>query len=271
MGVLNVTPDSFSDGGDFQSLDQATARARQMIDEGAAIIDVGPESTRPGSLPVEPSEQIRRAVPVIRAIREQHAGIALSIDTRIAAVAEAAIEAGADLVNDVSALRDDARMIEVVAESGASLVLMHRKGTPADMQADGGPRYDDVVSEISAFLEERNEFAAAHGVDPSRILFDPGIGFGKRLEHNLEILGRLDAFVSLGRPVVVGASRKSFLGQILGVAEPKQRLAGSLSCAAMAALSGAAVLRVHDVAETVQMVRICRGIRDRGSSFTSRD
>lgn len=261
MGVLNVTPDSFSDGGAYLAPDNAVARALQMIDEGAGIIDVGPESTRPGvAPPVSANEQIARAIPVIEAIRVANADIPISIDTRLAAVAKAALAAGADMVNDVSALRADPAMIEVVAASGATLVLMHMRGTPADMQAGGGPDYDDVIGEIAAFLDERRQYAADHGVDPTRIVLDPGIGFGKRVEHNLLILRHLDRFVALGQPVLVGASRKSFIGHTLGIEDPKDRLAGSLACAAMAAMAGAAIVRAHDVRTTVDVVRMCAAV-----------
>ncbi len=261
MGVLNVTPDSFSDGGAYLAPDNAVARALQMIDEGAGIIDVGPESTRPGvAPPVSANEQIARAIPVIDEIRAANADVPISIDTRLAAVAKAALAAGADMVNDVSALRADPAMIEVVAASRATVVLMHMRGTPADMQAGGGPHYYDLVGEIAAFLDERRQYAADHGVDPPRIVLDPGIGFGKRVEHNLLILRHLDRFVALGQPVLVGASRKSFIGHTLEIEDPKERLAGSLACAAMAAMGGAAIVRAHDVRATVEVVRMCAAV-----------
>ncbi|MGD2109149.1 MAG: dihydropteroate synthase [Phycisphaerae bacterium] len=262
MGVLNVTPDSFSDGGAYPSHEAAIARALEMIDEGAGIIDVGPESTRPGSGGVSEEEQIARAIPVIRGLRERHARVGISIDTRAARVAKEAIEAGADMVNDVSALRDDPELVEVVASSGAAIVLMHMRGTPAEMQGGGGPKYEDVVGEIAAFLSKRADWARQHGVDAERIIVDPGIGFGKRVEHNLAILKHLDRFVGLGHPVLVGASRKSFIGHVLEVPEPKRRLAGSLGCAAIAVMAGVSIIRVHDVRETVEVVRMCSSIRD---------
>ena len=266
MGILNVTPDSFSDGGDHPTAQDAEARARAMIREGADIIDVGPESTRPGSAPVSAKEQIRRAVPVIRAIRAADGRIAISIDTRLASVAEAALYAGADMVNDVSALGDDPGLLDVVVASNAAVVLMHRQGIPANMQDGGGPRYDDLLGEICAFLAERRDYAVSRGIDASRIVVDPGIGFGKRVEHNLTILRRLDRFVAIGQPVLIGASRKSFIGSVLGIEEPKNREAGSLACAVIAAMAGAAILRVHEVRPAVEAVRLCAAVRGSGTS-----
>jgi dihydropteroate synthase len=265
MGVLNVTPDSFSDGNEYFEPARAVERAFGMISEGADIIDVGPESTRPGAQPVSAAEQIARAIPVIEAIREKDDRVAISIDTRLASVARAALSAGADMVNDVSALRDDPEMVEVVAASGTAVVLMHIRGVPADMQRGGGPQYDDVVGEVAAFLDERRGYAVSRGIDPSRIIFDPGIGFGKRVEHNLLIMRHLDRFVALGQPVMVGASRKSFIGSVLGIEEPKHREAGSLACVAIAVMAGAAIVRVHDVRPAVEVVRLCSAIRQAGA------
>lgn len=260
MGILNVTPDSFSDGGEHYREDDAVARADAMIGEGADIIDVGPESTRPGATPISAKDQLRRAIPVIEAIRARHETISLSIDTRLASVARAALSAGADIVNDVSALRDDPAMAETVAAARSPVVLMHRRGTSETMQRDGGPHYDDVVGEVQAFLCERRDHAVACGIDPSCIILDPGIGFGKRVEDNLLLLRHIDRFVALGHAVLVGASRKRFLGSVLGVDDPKERRAGSLACAVLAAAAGAAILRVHDVEETVQAVRLCEAV-----------
>ncbi len=244
MGVLNVTPDSFSDGGRFLDWDAAVAHGERLASEGADLIDVGGESTRPGSAPVPADEELRRTIPVIEGLAEAiHAPI--SIDTSKASVAQAALEAGARLVNDVSALRGDPAMAALVAGSGVDLCLMHMKGEPRTMQED--PRYGDVVSEVKAFLEERLEYAVSEGIEEGRIWLDPGIGFGKTLEHNLELLRRLDEIVALGRPVVVGASRKRFVGALTGRGEP-DRLAGSLAAAVMAYERGAWMLRVHDVA-----------------------
>ena len=269
MGILNVTPDSFSDGGDHPTTQAAQARAREMIREGADIIDVGPESTRPGSTPVSAKEQIRRAVPVIRAISAADRRIAISIDTRLASVARAALDAGAHMVNDVSALADDPGLVDVVAASNAAVVLMHRHGIPTNMQDGGGPRYDDLLGEICAFLAERRDHAVSRGIDASRIVLDPGIGFGKRVEHNLTILRHLDRFVAIGQPVLIGASRKSFIGSVLGIEEPKNREAGSLACAVIAAMAGAAILRVHEVRPAVEAVRLCAAVRGVGTSPTA--
>lgn len=261
MGILNVTPDSFSDGGAYESVDSAVAHASKMIGEGAEIIDVGPESTRPGSEPVAADEQIRRAIPVIRAIRAAHPGIDLSIDTRLAEVATAAIEGGATMVNDVSALRDDPALVEVVSKSGVWVVLMHRRGSPATMQADGGPEYRDVIQEITDFLQERVEWAVAAGVDRSRIVIDPGIGFGKRVEHNLQILEHIQKLTVLGSPVLIGASRKRFIGMTLGGEVPEARDAASAVCAAFAVHGGVRIIRAHTVAPTVSAVRMAWAVR----------
>ena len=267
MGILNVTPDSFSDGGDYAKPADAVAQAMEMIAEGADMIDVGPESTRPGSQPVPAAEQIARSVPVIEAVRKRDDEIAISIDTRSAAVAKAALDAGADIINDTSALRDDSAMVDLVATSGVPLVMMHLRGTPADMQKDGGPQYDDVIGEIGMFFEQRLRYAADHGIDRSRIIIDPGLGFGKRVEHNLLILRHLDKLVSLGQPVLLGASRKSFIGQVLRDIspackdDPRLREAGSLACAVIALMAGASILRVHDVRSTVETVRICTAVQ----------
>jgi dihydropteroate synthase len=259
MGVLNVTPDSFSDGDEYSRADAAIDRAAAMIREGAAIVDVGPESTRPEAEPVPPDEQIRRAVPVIERVRSRFADVCLSIDTSSSAVARAALEAGADWINDVTALRGDARMAALAADTGAPVVLMHMQGTPRNMQHD--PHYDDVVSEIAAFLAARVENAVAAGISRDRLVIDPGIGFGKTVEHNVEILRRLGQIAALGPPVMVGASRKSFLSPVVGGASPRDRLGGSIACAAVAVLAGGRIIRGHDVRETVQAVRLCNAIR----------
>lgn len=261
MGILNVTPDSFSDGGAYESVDAAVAHASTMIAEGAEIIDVGPESTRPGSEPVSVAEQLRRAIPVIRAIRAAHPEVSLSIDTRLAEVASAAVEAGATMINDVSALRDDPALVEVVSKSGAWVVLMHRRGMPATMQAGGGPDYDDVVGEISEFLRERIDWAVSSGVERSRIVVDPGIGFGKRVEHNLQILQHVETLTALGQPVLIGASRKRFISMTLEGVAPELRDAASSHCAALAVAGGARVLRAHAVALTVTAARMAWSVR----------
>src|SRR6266849_4086 len=256
MGVVNVTPDSFSDGGVNADPDIAAAAARRMLADGAAIVDVGGESTRPGSEGVSLDEELRRVVPVL----ERLAGdVPVSIDTAKAEVARRALALGAELVNDVTALRTDPALAEVVAETGAYLCLMHMQGEPRTMQAD--PRYDDVASEVTAFLEERLAFAIAQGIPEERICLDPGIGFGKTAEHNFEIVRRLDVLLALGRPVLIGFSRKSSLGRILGDAKATT---GSLSASLAAALAayerGANILRVHDVRETVEALAIAQAV-----------
>lgn len=260
MGILNLTPDSFSDGGALDSPEAAVDAGLRMIDAGADIIDVGPESTRPGAEAINSAVQIERAIPVIAGIRRRTERATISIDTRLADVARAAIDAGARMVNDVSALRDDDAMAQVVASSGVEVVLMHMRGTPADMQRGGGPEYEDAVAEIIAFLRERIEFAISRGIDRERIIVDPGIGFGKRIGDNLRILRELRRFTELGLPFLVGASRKRFIGSVLSIDQPRERLAGSLACAAMAVMNGAAILRVHDVKETVEVVRMCGAV-----------
>ncbi len=254
MGVVNVTPDSFSDAGAFLDADRAVAHALAMAKAGADIIDVGGESTRPGAASVSEEEEIRRVVPVINRLR----GVTVSVDTTKAVVAERALAAGARIVNDISALRFDTRMVDVARDAGAGVVLMHMRGTPQTMQAE--PRYDDVVAEVRDFLAKRIEFAVSHGLKKSQIAIDPGIGFGKTVEQNLALLAHLDTFASLGCPVLVGASRKSFIGKLLG-REPQDRLAGSLAVATWAAAHGASIVRVHDVAETVDAVRMVEAIQ----------
>ena len=268
MGILNVTPDSFSDGGDHFAPERALTHARDMIAEGADIVDIGPESTRPGARPISPKEQIARAVPTIEALREA-SDVAISIDTSSARVAIAALDAGADLVNDVSALRDDPAMVDVVASRGAGVVLMHMRGKPADMQRADGPHYDDVLGEITTFLRERRNFAVTNGIEPSGIILDPGIGFGKRVAHNLDILRSFTRFVELGQPILVGASRKSFIGRTLGIEEPKDRDAASVACAVMATLAGATVIRAHAVKNTLEAVRMCVAVANTNPDATS--
>ncbi len=253
MGIVNVTPDSFSDGGVNYRPEDAIASVRRMIDEGAAIVDVGGESTRPGSGGVSLDEELRRVVPVLEAV----AGAPVSIDTSKAEVARRALELGAELVNDVTALRGDPAMAGVVADAGAYVCLMHMQGAPRTMQAD--PRYEDVVSEVASFLDERLRFAVAAGVPEERVCLDPGIGFGKTVAHNVELVRRLDAIASLGRPVLVGLSRKSSLGRLLGDPEAATGPAAAGVGAAVAAYArGATILRVHDVRETVEALAVAR-------------
>jgi dihydropteroate synthase len=260
MGILNVTPDSFSDGGRFFTPVYATRHAVQMAADGADIIDVGGESTRPGSDPVSVAEEIDRVVPVIRRIVEEAPGVPVSIDTRKAEVARAALEAGATLVNDVSA-GGDPEMFEVVRAHDAAMVLMHMKGEPKTMQV--APTYDDVVAEVHGFLRERVERAVFAGIDPERLAIDPGIGFGKELEHNLALLHRIDSLLDLGRPVLVGPSRKRFLGAILDLPED-QRDEGTAGAVAWVVARGAHVVRVHDVRTIVRVVRVLDAI-ERGA------
>jgi dihydropteroate synthase len=256
MGVLNVTPDSFSDGGvNFDPAD-AVASARRMLADGAAIVDVGGESTRPGSEGVVADEELRRVVPVLEALEGE---VPISIDTSKAEVARRALELGAELVNDVTALRGDPALAEVVAGAGAYLCLMHMQGEPRTMQAD--PRYDDVVSDVAAFLEERLRAAVEAGVAEERICLDPGIGFGKTVEHNFELVRRLDELAALGRPVVVGFSRKSSLGKLLGDPEATTgTVAASLGAAVAAYERGATILRAHDVREHVEALAAARAV-----------
>jgi len=251
MGVVNVTPDSFSDGGEFLDPDAAIAHGRRLAAEGAGILDIGGESTRPGAEPVDPDEELHRVLPVIEALADADAQI--SIDTTKVEVARQAIDAGASIVNDVSAFRFAPELAELVAEAGTDCCLMHMLGEPRTMQED--PRYDDVVADVKAFLEERMRFATDAGVREERIWLDPGIGFGKTVEHNLELLRRLDEIAALGRPVVVGTSRKSFLGKLTGRPE-KERLPGTIATNVIALERGARIFRVHDVAEVAEALTV---------------
>ena len=256
MGIVNVTPDSFSDGGVNFRADDAIASARRMVEEGAAIVDIGGESTRPGAAGVRLDEELRRVVPVLEALA---AKLPVSIDTAKAEVARRALELGAEMVNDVTALRGDPELAGVVADSDAYLCLMHMQGEPRTMQAS--PSYDDVVAEVTAFLEERLRSAVDAGVDEERICLDPGIGFGKTVENNFELVARLDEIAALGRPVVVGFSRKSSLGKILGDPDAKTgSLSASIAAAVAAYERGATVLRVHDVREHVEALATARAV-----------
>ena len=256
MGVVNVTPDSFSDGGRFLAAEDALTQALALVREGAAIVDIGGESTRPGSEPVPAAEELERVLPVIEALADR-VGVPISVDTTKAEVARRALAAGASLINDVSALRSDAGMIEVIAEAGCPVCLMHMKGQPKTMQDD--PRYDDVVDEVLRFLEERMAFALANGLREDQIMVDPGIGFGKTVEHNLALLRDLHRFTVLGRPVVLGASRKRFLGAILG-AEPGERIIGTVVTTVVGLLAGAHVFRVHDVKPNFEALRVAQAV-----------
>ena len=253
MGILNVTPDSFSDGGEWFGREAAIAHAREMAAEGAELIDVGGESTRPGAEPVGEDEELRRVLPVVEALAAGLPAI-LSVDTSKAAVARAALVAGAGFINDVTALRGDPAMAGVVAEAGCECCLMHMLGEPRTMQRD--PRYGDVVDDVRAFLEERAAFAVASGIVPERIHLDPGIGFGKTAAHNLELLRRLDEITALGFPVVIGTSRKSFLGRLTGRGDPHDRVAATVATNVLAFERGARVFRVHDVGPTADALKV---------------
>jgi dihydropteroate synthase len=252
MGVVNVTPDSFSDGGLFLEADAAIEHGLRLADEGAGVLDVGGESTRPGAAPVAAEEELERVLPVVEALAAS--GRRVSIDTTKHEVAEAALSAGATIVNDVSAFRFSPAMAGLVADARAECCLMHMLGEPRTMQLD--PRYDDVVSEVKAFLEERLAFAVAEGVPEERVWLDPGIGFGKAVEHNLELLRRLGEIVAIGRPVVVGTSRKSFLGKLTGGRPEGQRLPGTIATNVLAFERGASIFRVHDVAPVADALTV---------------
>jgi len=265
MGILNATPDSFSDGGRYAEPARAAERARAMAEAGAAVIDVGGESTRPGARAVPADEQIRRAVPVVRAVRHAldrsgHAGVWIGIDTRLAPVAAAALDAGAAMVNDVSAGRHDPDLLPLVARRGCGLALMHMLGEPGTMQHE--PRYDDVVGEVAAFLDQRVAAAEHAGVPRDRLVIDPGIGFGKTLAHNLALLARVDRLVATGLPVLVGASRKRFIAALdpVGDPDPDHRFGGTVAVTLGAAAAGASLIRVHDVPANAQALRVARAI-----------
>lgn len=260
MGIVNVTPDSFSDGGRFLAPDRATAHARQLVADGAALLDIGGESTRPGARAVSAEEELARVAPVLAGLDGVDA--AISIDTSKAAVAETALDAGAEIVNDVTALRTEPALAGLCADRGCVVVLMHMRGTPRTMQEN--PTYDDVVDDVMAFLAERIEFATREGIAEDRIWIDPGIGFGKTVRHNLELLSRLRELRQLGRPLVVGTSRKRFIGSITG-REVDDRLGGTIASSVLALRAGADVLRVHDVAEVHQAVRVVEMILESAS------
>ena len=256
MGIVNVTPDSFSDGGEFMSFEAARLRALEMVAAGVDIIDIGGESTRPGADAVSLSEEERRTIPLIEAIASE-ARIPISIDTYKSEIAAKALDAGACMVNDVSALRLDDRMASLVAEREAPVILMHMQGMPRDMQEN--PTYGDVVADISEFLIERAQYAAGQGISPERVLIDPGVGFGKTVEHNLEIIRRLDEFASLGYPLVLGTSRKRFIGSVTGRVVT-ERMMGTAASVAFSIARGVDVVRVHDVAEMLEVVKVADAI-----------
>lgn len=250
MGVINATPDSFSDGGQFRDAEQAAQHALQLVDEGATILDIGGESTRPGASRVDAEEQVRRVVPVIARVRSR-SNVAITVDTTLASVAEAALEAGADAVNDVSAGCEDPGMLPLVAKKGAGIILMHRLAAPGDDQYSDRyaepPIYDDVVREVASFLLMRAELCLAAGIAREAIALDPGLGFGKSVSQNYELLARTSELAALGYPVLVGASRKSFLGAVTGRSDPEQRIIGSVVAAVAAYGGGARIMRAHDV------------------------
>src|SRR5918997_4506767 len=258
VGILNVTPDSFSDGGDFLDPEAAALRAATMLDEGAGMLDVGGESTRPGSDPVSQEEEIRRVVPVIERILSARPEAVISVDTYRSGTATVALEAGASLVNDVTALRGDSRMVSVMEEAECPVILMHMQGEPKTMQQD--PHYEDVVREVRDFLAERAEYAVTAGVRPENIIVDPGIGFGKNLEHNLALLRNLDAVVDLGFPVLIGASRKRFIERITGVQEARGRVSGTVATTVLAYERGATFFRVHDVRANREALAVAEAV-----------
>ena len=260
MGILNVTPDSFSDGGRFLDRATAVAHATRMVDDGADILDVGGESTRPGSTPVSADEELERVHPLIERLAELHPAVPISIDTRKADVAAEALDAGATIVNDVSGGADPA-MFDVVRDREAAVVLMHMRGDPTTMQE--APQYDDVVGEVHEYLRQRIETAELAGIDPERIAIDPGIGFGKDLDHNLDLMHGVDALLNLGRPVLVGPSRKKFIGTILDL-PVEERVEGTVGAVVWMVARGAHLVRVHDVREVVRAVRVSDAIARAG-------
>ncbi len=258
MGILNVTPDSFSDGGKFSNFETAIAQADDLIGAGADILDVGGESTRPFAEPVSTEEELRRVIPVIEAVRKKHS-IPISIDTSKATVAREALKAGADIINDISALKKDPKMITVARQTDVPLIIMHMQGTPSDMQIK--PVYSDVVQEIIDFFTERIDWITGNGIDRDRLIIDPGIGFGKTLQHNLSILKHLEKFSSLSLPLLLGHSRKRFLGDIAGIPAEQERDLATAIVAALCAAKNIAIVRVHNVAATRQALLVAEAIR----------
>jgi dihydropteroate synthase len=248
MGIINVTPDSFSDGGEVFAHEQAVKRGLKMVANGAKILDIGGESTRPGAEPVSIDEEIRRVVPVIKALKDS--GASLSIDTRNPDVMQAAVDAGADIINDVTALTHQDNSVTVASSLGVPVILMHMKGNPKNMQQE--PHYDDAPQDVAEYLKDRVERCVASGIPKSNIALDPGIGFGKTVEHNLQILARIEEQNGSGCPIVLGVSRKSFIGKVTGTNDPQARLSGSIASAVLARQRGVQIFRVHDVAETVE-------------------
>lgn len=258
MGILNVTPDSFYDGGAYKDSGALHARITAMLEEGVDIVDIGAESTRPGSDPVDADEELRRIIPALHAVKKYAPEIPVSIDTYKSAIADNALKEGADCINDISGLRFDPLMAEVIARHGAGCVLMHSKGTPKDMQKD--PHYDDVMQEVYEYFQAQAQVALAHGIPHASITLDPGIGFGKRLEDNTALIRRLREFTSLGFPIVMGLSRKSFLGVLTEHTVPEERLAATISAHTIALQNGASILRVHDIAAARDAIKVVKGI-----------
>lgn len=267
MGVLNVTPDSFSDGGCFSNTETAVACALKMLDNGAEIIDIGGESTRPGAEEISPSEELQRVVPVIQTLRKKAPKCIISIDTRKSEVALRAIEAGADIINDISGLQYSKDMAKVAAETNAGLIIMHMRGTPQSMQSSENLEYGDIVEEVKGFLLEATKKAIAAGVAKTNIMLDPGIGFSKNTKQNLEILGNIGSFKELGFPILVGASRKSFIGEVLNEKNPKDRIWGTAGVMAWLSLNNTEIIRVHDIKEMHQVIQLfneCKSYQKEG-------
>jgi len=256
MGVINVTPDSFSDGGFYFSKDNAVKRGLELIEEGSDIIDIGGESTRPGSVSVSAKEELERVIPVISELRKR-TNILISIDTSKSDVAHAALDAGADIINDISSFRFDPNLLSLAAQREVPIILMHMKGTPKTMQVN--PHYEDLLFEVKSFLEERIKIARAHGVKKERIIIDPGIGFGKSIEDNLTLIHKLNFLEDLGRPILIGPSRKSFIGKILNL-PPQERIEGTIASAVLSVIQGAHILRVHDVASIKRAILVTEAI-----------
>lgn len=265
MGIINVTPDSFYNGGRFYDTERAVERAFELVEEGAGIIDIGGESTRPGAIPVEEKEELRRVLPVIERIAGK-INVPISIDTIKPGVAKQAVSAGASIINDIAGNRTESTMWEIVAETGVGYIVNHIQGTPQTMQLK--PTYSDVVREINEFFDDRLKRLKLLGVEENRIVLDPGIGFGKTVEHNLTILKNIIQFKKWGRPIMIGASRKSFIGKILD-ADVESRLAGSLACAAWCAINGVNIIRTHDVRETAHVIKMIEAIVSTGDGKCS--